>query len=228
MFKHNAKSIFNVRRRPSASRVLAHPFLSGKKAARMVGEEAAFDVFLSYRVKSDADHASQLYRLLSGVGVRVWQDIHCLEAGLDWEEGFCDGLVKSRIFVTLMSRQAVASYATLEEESLIDNVLLEQTLALELEKMGLVEKIYPVLVGDKLADGSYSSYFQSGCSPKCTNVVVKSVMSKVKDHLERQGLGTPLNESPTPSSVMKEILNHQAGFVVGERNQSMEKVAQVL
>ena len=36
--------------RPSLARVLAHPFLSGKKVARLVGEKPKYDVFLSYRV----------------------------------------------------------------------------------------------------------------------------------------------------------------------------------
>ena len=36
--------------RPTLARVLAHPFLSGKKVARLVGEKPKYDVFLSYRV----------------------------------------------------------------------------------------------------------------------------------------------------------------------------------
>jgi serine/threonine protein kinase len=37
-------------KRPTLSRVLAHPFLTGKKGTRMVGEVPIFDVFISYRV----------------------------------------------------------------------------------------------------------------------------------------------------------------------------------
>ena len=37
-------------RRPTLSRILAHPFLSGKKVARMVGEKPKYDIFISYRV----------------------------------------------------------------------------------------------------------------------------------------------------------------------------------
>ena len=39
-------------KRPSAKRVLTHPFITGKKAffQRLTGESAEFDVFLSYRV----------------------------------------------------------------------------------------------------------------------------------------------------------------------------------
>jgi len=37
-------------KRPTMKQVLIHPFLSMKSTARMVGEKAEFDVFLSYRV----------------------------------------------------------------------------------------------------------------------------------------------------------------------------------
>jgi hypothetical protein len=37
--------------RPSAARLLEHPFLTGKDAVRLSGSPAEFDVFLSYRVK---------------------------------------------------------------------------------------------------------------------------------------------------------------------------------
>ena len=38
-------------KRPNVDQIMAHPFLSRKaRVARLVGEEASFDVFLSYRV----------------------------------------------------------------------------------------------------------------------------------------------------------------------------------
>jgi serine/threonine protein kinase len=47
--------------RPSALHVLAHPFFSGRAVGRMVGQEAQFDVFISYRVDSDAAVAAALF-----------------------------------------------------------------------------------------------------------------------------------------------------------------------
>jgi serine/threonine protein kinase len=38
-------------KRPTMKQVLMHPFLSMKSTARMVGDKAEFDVFLSYRVR---------------------------------------------------------------------------------------------------------------------------------------------------------------------------------
>ena len=52
-------------KRPDASHALAHPFLSGKRAARMIGQEAEYDVFLSYRVNSDSHHCELMYEMLT-------------------------------------------------------------------------------------------------------------------------------------------------------------------
>jgi serine/threonine protein kinase len=90
-------------KRPSAARVLQHPFVSGKNAVRMDDQEASFDVFLSYRVNSDAHHAESLYYALLDRGLKVWWDKKCLTPGQNWEEAFCTGLVKSSYFVCLLS-----------------------------------------------------------------------------------------------------------------------------
>ena len=47
--------------RADASHALAHPWLSARRAARMIGEEAEHDVFLSYRVNSDLHHCELIY-----------------------------------------------------------------------------------------------------------------------------------------------------------------------
>lgn len=53
---HQAKNLISQllnkdpTKRPTMKQVLMHPFLSMKSTARMVGERANFDVFLSYRV----------------------------------------------------------------------------------------------------------------------------------------------------------------------------------
>ena len=62
----------NPARRPLMSQVLAHPFFTGHHTARMVGMDPEYDVFISYRVTSDAHHAEQLYSLLSAHEVTVW------------------------------------------------------------------------------------------------------------------------------------------------------------
>ena len=59
-------------RRPLMSQVLAHPFFTGRHTARLVGMAPEFDVFISYRVASDAHHAERLFDLLSAQQINVW------------------------------------------------------------------------------------------------------------------------------------------------------------
>jgi serine/threonine protein kinase len=123
------------------SHVLAHPYFSKQKTGRLLGEgnnnnnnNASYDIFLSYRVDSDAFLTSLFYEELSQRGINVWWDQKCLKNGLNWEEGFCDGLVNSAVFIPLLSKQAIKErFETLQETSYCDNVLLEHRLALELQ-----------------------------------------------------------------------------------------------
>jgi serine/threonine protein kinase len=94
-------------KRPSMERVLAHPFITGAKATRLQGDPAEFDVFISYRVASDGEYAKVLYEKLTAAGVKVWFDQTCLVPGESWEQGFCRGLVKSRIFLPILSKGAI-------------------------------------------------------------------------------------------------------------------------
>ena len=136
-------------KRPDSSRVLSHPFITGRSCARLIGEVAAYDVFLSYRVNSDADHANRIYTSLTERGVKVWFDRKCIQPGTDWEESFIDGLLNSSCFVCLLSRNALAPMAEMTETSRADNVLLEWMLALELLERGFLSNIFPVMIGDK-------------------------------------------------------------------------------
>ena len=75
----------NPLKRPQMSQVLAHPFLSGKKATRLFGEVAEFDVFLSYRKQSDENHAQLMYTKLTDAGLKVWWDKKSLIPGVPWQ-----------------------------------------------------------------------------------------------------------------------------------------------
>ena len=91
----------------------------------------------------DREH---LHAALTGQGARTWWDQRCLEAGKSWEEGFCDGLVQSRVFVCLVSPAAFLGLEKLKGNSACDNVLLEHRLALELRERGLITRVVTVFV----------------------------------------------------------------------------------
>ena len=164
-----------------------------------MGEKAEYDVFISYRVASDSDHAERLYHSLTARGLRVWWDRVSLQPGVPWEEGFCDGLMKCRSFVPLLSRSAVKGFIDLNEHSRCDNVLLEHRMAQEFRAAGFVEKIFPVMIGDRESFTvnnesyyMYNDYLQSGCHPnKTPSCSVISVENKLRSHFDNTALGAP-------------------------------------
>lgn len=253
----------NPNKRLSISRALQHPFLTGRDAARLPGDRAEFDVFISYRVASDASHAAMLYEMLTGKGLKVWWDKVCLEAGVPWDEGFCHGLIKSHAFIPLLSRHAIhhpevihQNFEKLSADSRCDNVYLEYRLALELREMGLVEKIFPVMIGDFIVPtaveqdssdsitgeemeaaascsdtsiGTYTHYFSSGCHPsKASKAIVASVETALRVHLDNEGLGSPYNISESPHSVLSQITQNQGAFLTGSLLESLPAIVDTI
>ncbi len=136
-------------KRPTLEQVLVHPFLSKKSVVRMVGEKPEFDVFISYRVWSDLEYVQKLYHMLCERGLKVWWDKECLKSGEPWEVGFCQGLMNSNSFVCIVTKSGIndedsgdrRNFWALKEESSCDNVLLEHRLAVELNAMGVINKV---------------------------------------------------------------------------------------
>ena len=215
-------------KRPTIDQILDHPFLSGKKVSRMVGEEAAFDVFISYRVKADLQIAVDLYNALTQQGVKVWLDRECLSPGVAWEVGFVDGLLSSRVFMPIVSRDAInhpsdasQRISSLSEESDCDNLLMEWRLALELHTRGLIDKVYPLFVGTKMQedDGTVtvSNYFRDNCQPVFDrSVIVSSIEDHVISHLSRLGLGSPMLEPMGVPEILAAVASKQGCVVDAE------------
>lgn len=217
-------------KRPTIERVLSHTFLSKRQFTRLVGEEPQYDVFISYRVASDLPHAECIYNMLVAEGKSVWWDKQCLKAGVNWEQGFCSGLINSRYFLCILSRDGInkegnsrQNLALLEESSPCDNVLLELRLALELRALGMIEKIFPVLVGDSSdpsdgeADVSFCNFFTAGCLSMRTlpEVAVTSVESNVHRHMEEQGLGSPVVLCNSVHGVVDAVLKCNGALIEG-------------
>ena len=56
-------------KRPSLTRALQRPYFSGQKAVRLSGDAAEWDIFISYRVDSDAPLAAALHSELTSLGL---------------------------------------------------------------------------------------------------------------------------------------------------------------
>ena len=206
----------------------------------MVGEQAKFDVFISYRVDSEAAFAEKLYNALTAQGFKVWWDKVCLEAGVNWEDGFCAGLVSSKAFVPLLSRKGInnpdrdwQNFSKLTADSRCDNVFLEHRLAGELHELGLIELMFPIFIADlDDATNEYGKYFATGCHPVLVDVCVEEVEKKLQDHMEIQALGTPLTPNNTVKNVVTAITSCQGAFIEGPAEdtfkEAIDKIAEML
>ena len=182
--------------------------MTNKKAARLGGDAAEYDVFLSYRPDSDMANVEALYELLTANHLLVWYDKKCMHPGEKWEEKFFEGLSKSSVFVPVISREAINNphndknnFAKLVSNSACDNVFLGYRIALELTERGLLDKVFPVYFPDN--DDNHESYSFGGPEPHpyYPSESVDAVEEKVREHLERLGLGLPFKENMTGRTV---------------------------
>jgi len=188
-------------------------------------------IFISYRVDSDQQLVRALHQKLTALGLCVWFDEKCLKPGESWEEGFAKGLLGSKIFVPVLSRDGLAPFAQLQEDSDADNVLLEHLLALEQHKRQRMHAIFPVFVGACDSQGIHGHFFKQGGMPACTEAPVQAVDAKACKHLARQhgaSDGTLLVEECSPRGVLTQLIKYQGDFVIGERDPALDRIARKL
>ena len=187
-------------------------------------------VFLSYRVKADAELVERLYDKLRAEGVDVWWDKKCLPRGQGWEEGFANALEKSDIFVPVLSKQALAPFEHLKTDSGCDNVLLEYQMALDLKKRRDLLSIFPVLVGEPREDRAlgmlHDDFYAGGGKPNCPETVVEQVETKLAGHLGRLGKGSPVlpTSDRNVKRTLERILEHQGVLLKGIRADATDHV----
>jgi len=163
--------------------------------------------------------------MLRALNIKVWLDKSDLKGGEEWERGFVQGLVNSRVFVCLLSKSGLANFSTLTSDSNCDNVLLEHRLACELHKLGFIEQIFPVFIGGLNDKNEYTDFFVSGKPTLTDDVFVSSVENKLQSHMNEQGLGTPLELNLPIKATLDKILSMQ-GVPLSEGETSFQKCIQ--
>eukprot|EP01041_Mallomonas_annulata_P006502 gene6502-biopygen3130 len=128
-------------------------------------------------------------------GIKVWRDKTCLKPGVLWEEGFFAGFVNSRTFVCLLSKGAIH---------------------------------HPQRPRQNFANLNKAS--------PCDNVfleyrlaleqrdMVDAVETKLREHLDRQGLGAPTTTTASPREVLSVIGQNQGAFIEGDMAKSFVKM----
>ena len=103
--------------------------------------------------------------------------------------------------------------------------MLEQRLALELNKRELIELVSPIMVGDcDPITNTYNNYFSGGCHPSTKDVVVEAIEKSIISELDRQSLGLPLFDDLGVKSIIDAIFKNQGCFIVGSLDESVEKI----
>lgn len=184
-------------------------------------------IFISYRVDSDQGLARDLHEKLIASGLSVWFDEKCLQAGQRWEDGFANGLLTSKIFLPILSREGLARFAHLTEDSEIDNVLLEHLLALEQCKRLGMRAVCPVLVGACDLHGIHGHFFKQGGMPTCSTLPVQAAEAKAREHLARE-FGAQeselLVEDRSPRGILNELVKYQGEFVIGDSSLALDRI----
>jgi len=207
----------------------------------MAGNAPEYDAFISYRVATDSEEAQLLYELLTSCNLKVWWDKKCLKPGEPWREGFCAGLVNSRAFLALISKSGINSstvpyrnFGNLRQDSQCDNVFLEHRLALELRELGYLEKVFPVMIGEKDPNrsDSYLKFFSppdGGAPwPEVGDTHVDAVEAELQYHMDGQALGSPMIPNRTVASVLNGLRELQGGFIDGNRDVALKLVADTI
>lgn len=145
--------------RPSADKLLEHPFLTQIPCARVPQEPPSFDVYICCRsdIELDCQYADYMASILiDNFNLRVHVEKHDrVISDTKFVDAFCNVLAQSRIFIPIFSNEAVRNpsipeynWEKLSAISPVDYLLLSCRLAMELYYMQMVEFVFPVLVGD--------------------------------------------------------------------------------
>lgn len=212
--------------------VLNHPFVSGLNIHRLPGDKAEYDIFLSYRVDSDTYHAQMIYNTLTSMGIKVWWDKECLKPGEPWQIGFCKGLYNSRIFIPLLSKDAINhdinskhNLSKIHENSIVDHLLLEYLLSLEFQLRGFIDKIYPIFLGRVQYNNEYGDYFKDESHPRFErSVIVESLYNQFNQSLEQLNLGSAIIGRLAVNEIIQHIISNQGSNNCGSLGNILERV----
>jgi serine/threonine protein kinase len=202
----------------------------GLQRALVADKLARYNVFLSYRVKSEHALALSLFNTISAVAaagpasqtaaintapqeerLTVYLDKVRLIDGQRWDQGFVDGLGSSDVFVPLISVGALEPMTRLQsssDSSSADNVLLEWMVALWLYQHGHIKSILPLLLGDVDAStdgGGWCSLFDGLARMErdgrtLPGVVHEPTRAKAVDAVQQLGLGAGKSRSALEDS----------------------------
>jgi hypothetical protein len=128
----------------------------------------SYDMFVSYRWNDfdtkladalfDKTASDQVVIAKNSRAVNVFVDRNRLKDGENFVDSFAKSLINSTVVVPLMSAKALERMF-FHDVAGVDNLLLEWIITLECVSAGMIEKVYPILVGSTDADGNITAEF---------------------------------------------------------------------
>eukprot|EP01047_Picozoa_sp_COSAG01_P002145 COSAG01_NODE_55_length_31115_cov_105.202533_2_plen_1797_part_00 len=169
-----------------------------------VGQLRGYDIMISYRHEARQDTECAL-KLCDGCGsgdflfgtrrrnLRVFLDAIRLSIGNRFVDDIMRAMLRSRVVCPVISAAATTRMESIHVgHDTLDWVLVEWILAIELQQLGKVLTIVPILLGEADGGGMRSFYDRdsTGCTPleRLPTVVPGPELLKVRSFLREQGL----------------------------------------
>ena len=199
------------------------------------GKLPHYDLFLSYRWPpkncvgpTDKDLVRQLLdrSTLYAIGadsrkVDVFLDTLRLEDGEHFRESFLEALVHSTVVVPVLSTTALHRMLTHKKDE-VDNVLLEWICAIACKRLGLVQKVYPVVIGPwSEAEGVFLDMYAEGSLDRLSDEQPTATMSTAAQLLSTHGLALPKEVQVLTVRGVVQELNRFLGYLSWEQHRDV-------
>ena len=158
----------------------------------------SYDVFISHHWNENDDKVSfKLYNTLLDRVVRpdksaaqVFLDKFVMNENLQLSQNFGKALISSTLFVPILSTAALQTMINHNPREQ-DNVLIQWMLALECMQdpnRSKVRGIYPLMFGERNADGSVGDLFYEGALDRLPEIIPTASIEVVRRLLEENGV----------------------------------------
>ena len=153
--------------------------------------------------------------------VDVFLDTLRLEDGEHFRESFLEALVHSTVVVPVLSTTALHRMLTHKKDE-VDNVLLEWICAIACKRLGLVQKVYPVVIGPwSEAEGVFLDMYAEGSLDRLSDEQPTATMSTAAQLLSTHGLALPKEVQVLTVRGVVQELNRFLGYLSWEQNRDV-------
>jgi hypothetical protein len=143
-----------------------------------------------------------------------------LEAGEHFREAFFLALLRSTMVIVVLSYDALEKMFR-HDRTAIDNVLLEWISALACKDMGIVDKIYPVVIGQwDCSSNRCGNLYRDGAIDRLPDVVPSATIAEAQALFAKNGLSLPVPMERMTVRALVGRVNSYLGFLAWAEDDS--------